>query len=148
MQLQIAQKAVLYCDGKVLMVQKSADDLRNPLKWEIPGGRLEAGEELPDNLRREVREEVGLEIKIGPPLAMWQWTLGSGDSARTVVAISRLCYPETWEVSLAGNVESDNLKDWKWVPVGDVPGLDLMESAREAILESLDVLHAYTTSKG
>jgi len=130
------------------MVQKSADDLRNPLKWEIPGGRLEAGEELPDNLRREVREEVGLEIKIGPPLAMWQWTLGSGDSARTVVAISRLCYPETWEVSLAGNVESDNLKDWKWVPVGDVPGLDLMESAREAILESLDVLHAYTTSKG
>lgn len=143
MQLQLAQKAVLYDNGKVLMIQKSADDLRNPLKWEIPGGRLEAGEELPDHLKREVREEVGLEIEIGPPLAMWQWTLGSGDSVKTVVAVSRLCYPRTRQVSLAGNVDSDNLTAWKWVPVGEVASLDLMDTARDAILESLKVLHAY-----
>jgi 8-oxo-dGTP pyrophosphatase MutT (NUDIX family) len=143
MQLQLAQKAVLYDDGKILMIQKSADDPLNPLKWEIPGGRLEVGEELPDHLKREVKEEVGLEIEIGPPLAMWQWTLGSGDSAKTVVAVSRLCYPVTREISLAGNMESDNLTAWKWVPADEVSSLELMPTARDAIVESIKVLHTY-----
>jgi len=143
MQLQLAQKAVLYDNAEILMIQKSADDLLHPLKWEIPGGRLEVGEELPDHLRREVKEEVGLEIEIGPPLAMWQWTLGSGDSAKTVVAVSRLCYPLTRDISLAGNVESDNLTAWKWVPAEEVADLDLIPSARNGILESIEVLRTY-----
>lgn len=143
MQLQVAQKAVLYDNGKILMIQKSAEDPFNPLRWEIPGGRLEVGEDLTDHLMREVREEVGLEIEIGPPLAMWQWSMGSGVSAKTVVAVSRLCYPLAGDVTLEGNVETDNLIAWKWVPVGDVANLDLIPTARDAILESLKVLQGY-----
>jgi 8-oxo-dGTP pyrophosphatase MutT (NUDIX family) len=127
------------------MIQKSAADLLNPLKWEIPGGRLQVGEELSDNLKREVREEVGLEIEIGPPLAMWQWTMGSGDAAKTVVAVSRLCYPLTSEVSFARNEDTDHIADWKWVSVSDVANLDLMPTARDAILESLKVLQNYVS---
>ena len=143
MQLQLAQKSVLYDNGNILMIQKSVDDPFNPLKWEIPGGRLELGEELPDHLRREVKEEVGLEIEIGPPLAMWQWTLGSGESAKTVVAVSRLCYPLTHEISLDGNVETDYLTSWKWVPLEEIPSLDLIPTARDGILESLKVMQSY-----
>jgi 8-oxo-dGTP pyrophosphatase MutT (NUDIX family) len=143
MQLQVAQKAVLYDGGKILMIQKSADDPFNPLKWEIPGGRLEVGEELSDHLKREVREEVGLEIEIGPPLAMWQWSMGSGDTAKTVVAVSRLCYPVTQDVTFEGNVDTDNLTAWQWLPVADVASLDLIPTARDAILESIKVLQSY-----
>lgn len=143
MQLQVAQKAVLYDGGKILMIQKSADDPFNPLKWEIPGGRLDVGEDLTDHLKREVREEVGLEIEIGPPLAMWQWSMGSAESAKTVVAVSRLCYPLTGDITFERNVESDHLTAWQWVPVGDVASLDLIPTARDAILESLKVLQSY-----
>ncbi|MGH3278333.1 MAG: NUDIX domain-containing protein [Trebonia sp.] len=128
------------------MIQKSADDPFNPLKWEVPGGRLEAGEDLAEHLRREVREEVGLEIEIGPPLAMWQWSMGSGGTAKTVVAVSRLCYPVTRDVTLEGNTDTDNLTAWKWVPAGDVANLDLIPTARDAILESLKVLQGYLSS--
>jgi len=143
MELQIAQKAVLYDGDKVLMIQKSDEDPYNPLKWEIPGGRLERGEDLSEHLRREVREEVGLDIEIGPPLAMWQWSMGSGSAAKTVVAVSRLCRPLSGVVSFEGNVEGDNLATWEWVPIAEVANLDLIPTARDAILESLKVLRRY-----
>jgi 8-oxo-dGTP diphosphatase len=147
MVLQLAQKAVLYNRGNVLMIQKSAEDPYNPLKWEIPGGRLQVGEELSDHLKREVREEVGLEIEIGPPLAMWQWTMGSGDAAKTVVAVSRLCYPLTSEVSFVGNEDTDYIATWKWVPVSEIASLDLIPTARDAILESLKILQNYVSPR-
>lgn len=39
--------------------------------WEIPQGRVEEGESLIDALRREVREEAGVEIEPGPLGAVW-----------------------------------------------------------------------------
>ena len=59
MELQLAQKSVLYDNGNILMIQKSADDPFNPLKWEIPGGRLELGEESEPAPRPERAEERG-----------------------------------------------------------------------------------------
>jgi 8-oxo-dGTP diphosphatase len=39
--------------------------------WEIPQGRVEEGENLVDALHREVAEEAGVEIEIGPLAAVW-----------------------------------------------------------------------------
>jgi 8-oxo-dGTP pyrophosphatase MutT (NUDIX family) len=144
MQLQVAQKAVLCDSGNILMVQKSSADPFNPLKWEIPGGRLEVGEELSEHLKREVKEEVGLDVEIGPPLAMWQWSMGSGEAVQAVLAVSRLCYAKkSVDISFADNTDSDHLRDWRWVPIGEVADMDLIPNAREGILESLEILQKY-----
>ncbi len=45
--------------GKVLLTQRVDND-----HWEPPGGVLELGESIEDGLRREIREETGLEIDI------------------------------------------------------------------------------------
>ena len=52
--------AILLRRGRVLMVRRG----RPPAKglWSLPGGVLEAGERLADGVRREVREETGLEV--------------------------------------------------------------------------------------
>ena len=39
--------------------------------WEIPQGRVEEGESLVEALHREVREEAGVEIEMGPLAAVW-----------------------------------------------------------------------------
>jgi 8-oxo-dGTP pyrophosphatase MutT (NUDIX family) len=143
MQLQVAQKAVLCESGNILMIQKSSADPYNPLKWEIPGGRLEFGEELSDHLKREVKEEVGLDVEIGPPLAMWKWSMGSGEAMQSVLAVSRLCYARSEDISFTDNDDTDYLGDWRWVPIGEVADLDLIPNAREGILESLEVLQKY-----
>jgi 8-oxo-dGTP diphosphatase len=44
--------------GRALLIQR-----RDNHRWEPPGGVLELGETIPDGLRREVREETGLEVE-------------------------------------------------------------------------------------
>ena len=53
--------ALIFDGGRILMAQRG----KEPLKgwWSLPGGALETGELLADAVRREVREETGLEIE-------------------------------------------------------------------------------------
>lgn len=51
-------------DGLLLITQRLADDTLGGY-WEFPGGKVEPGEELKAALRRELREEIGVETEIG-----------------------------------------------------------------------------------
>lgn len=59
--------AIIERDGLVLSALRS-NSMHLPLKWEFPGGKLEPGEELEDCLRRELVEEMGVQIEVGRPL--------------------------------------------------------------------------------
>ncbi len=54
--------------GEYLICKKPATRGVFPGQWAIPGGGIEPGERMVDALRREVREEVGLEIEAIRPL--------------------------------------------------------------------------------
>jgi len=60
----VAVGAVIINDHKVLLVKRAHAPARG--QWAIPGGRVEAGETLQQALKREIREETGLDIDIGP----------------------------------------------------------------------------------
>jgi 8-oxo-dGTP diphosphatase len=51
----------------VLVVQRS-ETMKLPLKWEFPGGKLEPGEDEVSCIKREIHEELGLEIEVGQRL--------------------------------------------------------------------------------
>ncbi|MDY0811872.1 NUDIX domain-containing protein [Kitasatospora purpeofusca] len=53
--------AVISHDGRVLLLRRNPDDYMGGL-WEVPSGRVEAGETILDALRRETNEETGLTI--------------------------------------------------------------------------------------
>ncbi|GAP09043.1 A/G-specific DNA-adenine glycosylase [Bellilinea caldifistulae] len=63
--------AVIWRDGKVLLTRRPANGLLGGL-WEFPGGKQEDGETLVECLRREIREELGVEIEIGEPLGVYR----------------------------------------------------------------------------
>ena len=62
---RLAVRAVIRDDaGRCLLVRRSAFNKSFVGQWEWPGGKVDAGEAFEDALRREVREEAGLEIEI------------------------------------------------------------------------------------
>lgn len=52
-------------EGRLLVVRQV---LRERSHWNLPGGKLELGERLEDCVRREMREETGLDVAVGPLL--------------------------------------------------------------------------------
>lgn len=69
MQLQVGVKVLLRnTDGKFLFMRRSQYEERGAGKWDIPGGRIEAGTPLMENLAREIKEETGLVMKGEPRL--------------------------------------------------------------------------------
>ncbi|SHF78160.1 8-oxo-dGTP diphosphatase [Flavobacterium segetis] len=55
--------AIVYFNNKILVTQRS-DKMKLPLKWEFPGGKLEDGETKEDCIKREILEEINIEIEI------------------------------------------------------------------------------------
>lgn len=121
-ELFFAQKAFIVRDRQLLLVRKSAGDPNQPGLWEVPGGRMGFGEQVDEHLKREVREEVGIEIVPGSPFHIWQWridrTMKDGSLAQwQIVAVARICEPISTQLSESGRVEGDYLAEMAWVPL-------------------------------
>jgi ADP-ribose pyrophosphatase YjhB (NUDIX family) len=59
--------------GRILLVrQQRAADPQSPASsyWLLPGGGVQFGESLAEALRREVREELGITLRVGRPIAL------------------------------------------------------------------------------
>lgn len=61
--------AIIERNGHVLAAQRSSD-MKLPLKWEFPGGKIESDEEPKACLQREILEELNLEIAVTCELAL------------------------------------------------------------------------------
>ena len=55
--------AVIERDGRIFVTQRGYGEFKD--QWEFPGGKIEPGESPEDALRRELREELRLEIEVG-----------------------------------------------------------------------------------
>jgi len=63
-------------DGRVLLIQRGRGALTG--KWAVPGGKVHLGETLEEAAIREVKEETGLDVRLGGVVWVGE-TLGPGD---------------------------------------------------------------------
>ena len=64
----VGQKAFIEINGQLIII-------RDPNGLDFPGGKVQPGEDLTESLKREVREEIGIEIEVGKPFCIWQKSL-------------------------------------------------------------------------
>ena len=55
--------AIIYIDNEIFATQRGYGDFKGG--WEFPGGKIEAGENPEQALRREIKEELTVEIEVG-----------------------------------------------------------------------------------
>lgn len=132
--VQFAQKAVIVDGTRILMVRKSSDDPHNPELWELPGGRMNFGEDIEQHLSREVKEEVGLEVQPGRPLHIWSWIMQrEGEPPVQVVAVVRMCTVTSGEISCENQDSSDCISSIQWHDFDSLDRLQVIASQRDAI---------------
>jgi ADP-ribose pyrophosphatase YjhB (NUDIX family) len=107
--------AVLVDDaGRVLLARRAIDPERG--KWDLPGGFLEAGEHPLDGLRRELREETGLDVE--PQEFLGAWMDVYGDSGRPTLNLYWICRADGEPHA------SDDIDDVRWFASDELPGDD------------------------
>lgn len=68
--------AIIHHDGKILAA-KRLEGGPSGLKWEFPGGKVEVGETSENALAREIEEELGIIVSVGPSLGLFSTVLGA-----------------------------------------------------------------------
>src|ERR1700716_3483846 len=68
----VSVKGVVIRDGRVLLLRNERDE------WELPGGKLDLGEDPRACVLRELAEEVGWAVAVGRPLDAWQYHIRDG----------------------------------------------------------------------
>jgi 8-oxo-dGTP diphosphatase len=110
--------------GRALLIQR-----RDNHHWEPPGGVLEPAETIQDGLRREVREETGLDIE---PIAL---TGVYKNMKRAIVALVFRCKITGGQLAI-----TDEVTAFRWATADDITGLaDEAYAAR--ILDALGADH-------
>src|SRR3989344_6959854 len=87
---RVAIKSFIVQEGKLLVIKRRSDDVHKPGQWDIPGGRLELGEDPMEGLRRETQEETHLEVDIVLPLEVRHFTREDGQKITMIIFLCKL----------------------------------------------------------
>lgn len=120
--------AVIVGERGVVLVRRAHEPLKG--EWSLPGGAVEVGETLADAVAREVREETGLMVRVGPLLGLFDRIHrdGEGRVEFHYVLADFLC------VVTGGTLApSSDAADVCWAAPDALPGYGLSPEAAEVI---------------
>lgn len=142
---EVAITAIIVKDDKYLITRRSQNKKRFPGMWTVPGGKLETNDyiSLPKDtkdywynvlekvLRREVKEEVGLNISNIAYVTSLATVHGDGNPS---LVISCLADYQSGEVIL----KQDETDDFKWVTLDEAKDYDLIDGIYDELVMAED----------
>lgn len=116
--------AGLLVRGDEILICQRRPDQPMALKWEFPGGKIEAGESAEQALVRELEEELGIHAEIGSRVARTRHTYRSGGAVD-------LQFFAVY--SFRGDVTNRIFHDVRWVPLRDLGSYDFLTADRNLV---------------
>lgn len=122
--IEVAVKGIiLNKENKILLLKRSKkEDVFKEL-WDIPGGKIDFGEDLKQALKREISEETGIKVEVLHPINTWSFFR---DKNTYVVGITFFCRPSSTNVKI-----SEEHEDYKWVCKEELDILKMNENLKK-----------------
>ena len=129
--------AVIVRDGRALIVRRGHEPRKG--EWSLPGGLVHLGESLADAARREVREETGLEVELGPIIETFD-RIHRDDAGRIryhFVIVDFVCWSPGGDAVAGSDAEAV-----AWVTADEIDRYGVNAHAKAVILKGLGVSRA------
>lgn len=94
-------------DGRTLLVREDG-------RWLAPGGEVEPGESHTEALRREVREETGVNIAVGVPVAVTEVVHEHAGQRTSFYFAHYTATPETTDLAVDPGVDGEDIEAVRW----------------------------------
>lgn len=122
--------------GKILIIQRTANEDIFPNLWELPSGKKEPMEKIEEAAKREAKEETELEVKIGKPISVFNFGWEKEDEIRDATEIVFLATLEgKSEVKL-----SDEHQNFAWVNKEEIENYNASKETKDVVKEALSNL--------
>ena len=122
-----SRAVILDADGRCLLLRRSAASRNFAGLWEWPGGKPDPGEDFSAALRREVREETGLEVAFTGLAGASEFEM----TGRRIIMLCLLAKPTGGELKISA--EHDQ---FVWQPLSELSGWEIIEPMKP-ILKTL-----------
>ena len=126
--------AVIVADGKVVLIKRRYEPLAG--RWSLPGGAVEVGETLEECVAREMLEETGLEVEVGPVIEVFD-RISRDEDGRVryhYVLVDYLCWPVAGALQAGSDVDDAIL-----VPPSELGEYTLPPKATAVIERALEL---------
>lgn len=109
------------CDGADrILVSRRPQHVHQGGLWEFPGGKVETGETVEQALRRELLEELAIDVRECQPLI----------TIRHDYVDKAVCLDVWWVSAFAGEPHGREGQPWRWVAAAELPSLEFPQANR------------------
>ena len=124
---------LIFRNQRVLICQRR-HDAAFALKWEFPGGKIEDRESEADALRRELKEELAIDVRESDLFSGYAYSYEDGPT---------VFLRFHWVKSFQGDPQNLVFEQISWVTPGDLVNLDFIEGDRRLIMQIIERQHTF-----
>ena len=114
---------IVNAEGEVLLTRRNIPPFLG--EWVMPGGKIDLGEPIVRALRREVMEEVGLQIEVKELVDVFEHVTPGEDNNHFII-LYYLCQPHFCDISH----NAKEVAEARWVPQGELANYKMPDGTR------------------